>query len=168
MRTPQALAPLPLSPTPNLALNEDILLMLFAYVRSKKTLYALMRTCRQLYAAGMPWLLRLRHQLTPNNLRGFYAFLLADARPRFAALRDLDFMGGITRGEKKIIADIIRRAANLNALRIDMTLLLARYKIRTSVTSLRKLEQLHVDNIFHQGSEDVLSSLRGPLKRVYV
>lgn len=168
MTTLQALTPPLPSPSLSLALNEDILLMLPSYIRNKKTLHALMRTCRQLYAVGMPWILRLRHQLTPHNLRGFYTFLLVNPRPRFSALRDLDFMGGITRGEKKIIADIIRRAINLTALRIDVALLLSRHKICASVTTLRKLEQLQVDNVFEQDTKGLLSSLRGPLKRIYV
>lgn len=153
--------------TPPQILYFDILFLLFSHIRNRRTLLALMRTCWQLYNAGIPWLLRLRYQVTSEKLPIFYAFLLADPSFRFAAIRDLHIPGQISDGQVEIIADIIRRAVDLEALHVDASSLHLR-DIAIALESLRKLEELRLDGPCRVKAQHVLNRLRCPLRRIHV
>lgn len=145
-------------------LNDDILPMLPSHMRHTKTLLALMFTCRQLYSAGMHWLLRLRFHLTPANIQAFYTFLLADPS-RFTALRDLSIPGRVPSDQASAVEDILRRAVDLKSLRIKPSV--DHSVVTITFQSLSNLEELLIDYVSGLAPVDTLNSLQCPLKRMH-
>ncbi|KAJ3534621.1 hypothetical protein NM688_g7107 [Phlebia brevispora] len=155
-------------------LYDDTLLHLLR-LATDKSLLSLMRTCRALFALGLPALLGRRHYLRSQSLQSFYNFLQTTSPSSFLALRDLDFSAdswgwpGVPQvpGHSAIILDILKRAVNLQALCFDAALLSLDGGIDDAIMSLSSLRTLEITGDFDFDlSPDLLSRLHVPLKHI--
>ncbi|KAF7791018.1 hypothetical protein EIP86_001977 [Pleurotus ostreatoroseus] len=155
-------------------LGFDSLTALFPHIYEREDLISYISTCRDLYTAGVPHLLRFPCTIQEDNLRDFYTFLKSKAPSSFLGLRDLtcnletltDNSARLRPIQVEMLSEILKEARSLTALAFDAPLLLQDETIPFSIGSMASLRILEIGGAYNDQVGSVFSRLQSPLEEV--
>ncbi|KAJ3535393.1 hypothetical protein NM688_g6986 [Phlebia brevispora] len=156
----------------SMPLHFDVLISIMVHIDKRADLLSFISTSSELYASGLPCLLRFPCQISHDSLRPFHQFLTSKSPWTFLALRDLQFsfreVKELADGELELVADILRKAQHLRSLRLQTELLRRFIAIAQAVASFAALHTLLFDGSINERTSLTLPQLRSPLKRVEI
>ncbi|KAJ3535392.1 hypothetical protein NM688_g6984 [Phlebia brevispora] len=160
------------STSPNTPLHFDVLACIMAHIDKRVDLLSFISTSSELYASGLPFLLRFPCQISYDNLGPFHQFLTSKGPRSFLALCDLKFtfreMERLSDSELELVAYILRKARHLRSLHLQTELLQRCIAIAQAVASIAALHILLLDGYMNEQTSLALSQLHSPLKRIEI
>ncbi|KAI0692776.1 hypothetical protein BC835DRAFT_27668 [Cytidiella melzeri] len=146
-------------------LDFDVLFEVLWWVRNKKTVSRLMRTCRTLYSKGVPLLLDSFVHLDNHRLQSFCLFMTADSS-RCQYLRSVYFNFLALCHEPAdidAILGVIQNASNLKRLHLNNETLASDDRFPLAFASLSSVEELVLDT-YGKAAADMLADLESPVR----
>lgn len=155
-------------------LNLDILTVVVSHMIRRADMLAIMRTCKSVYAAGIPALLKRNVRFAKQDKLAFFCdFILADAPARGKHIRELEFCKSLGKIKKAAlcekVAQVLEHATGLETLTLASCddFVASDEKIEQAFTQLKSVKDLTIREADATITE-MVKQMQSPVEKVNI